>query len=221
MAIFRNLFRRRKAAESGPPRQVAKQRAIRSASTSRASTAIQTRIHEIVSTSPPEEALQLVLRAIIEACDAVAAALSLFDPEHSVLRLAAEIGLSDQGCRELRRARPGVPIGWDMPVSSLLNGRVYLIESAAKNRYVPALISPAAAIGTVACIPVIAKSIPLGSLIVVTKKPRKLDEKDLYTLHPALADVAALIVALRRSAPGATSWLPPETLRVAPSRTLP
>jgi GAF domain-containing protein len=171
-------------------------------------------LREIASTTVPEDAFGPALRAIIDALGAHAAALCLFDPEHRVLRLAAEIGLSDEACRQLRTVREGLPMGWDMPLHSLLNRRAYLIDSASRNRYVPPLIEPAASVGTAACIPVVVGSLPLASLLLVTLAPRRLDEKDLLALQPALRDLAVLIVALRRRPPGATSWTPPASFRI-------
>jgi len=76
----------------------------------------------------PEDALEPALRAIVEAIGAGAGALCLFDPRYGVLRLAAESGLSDEGCKRLRNVRRGDPTSWDMPLHGVLNKRAYLIE---------------------------------------------------------------------------------------------
>src|SRR5204863_218812 len=91
----------------------------------------------------PEDMLEPALAAVLEASHASAGALCLFDQRNELLRLAAEVGLSDEGCKRLRQVRRGGMAGWDMPLHSLLNRRVYLIESAAKNRYVPPLVEAA------------------------------------------------------------------------------
>ena len=46
------------------------------------------------------------------------------------------------------------------PLHSLLNKRVYLIESAAKNRYVPPLVDDVANVRAVACVPLYDGSTP-------------------------------------------------------------
>ncbi len=106
----------------------------------------------------PEDMLEPALAAVLEASRASAGALCLFDQRHELLRLAAEVGLSDDGCKRLRQIRRGGMAGWDMPLHSLLNRRVYLIESAAKNRYVPPLVEAAASVTTIACVPLYAGS---------------------------------------------------------------
>ena len=89
-----------------------------------------------------------------------------------MLRLAAEEGLSDEGCRQLRTVRRGDIASWDMPLHGLMNRRAYLIESAAQNRYVPPLVEAGAGVRTVACLPVYAGSVPVGSLVLITRTPR-------------------------------------------------
>ncbi|HLY37543.1 MAG TPA: hypothetical protein VKU61_05875, partial [Candidatus Binatia bacterium] len=64
----------------------------------------------------PEEALEPALRAILDESRAHAAAVCVFDPRHAMLRLVAEVGLSDEGCHRLRSVRRGDPTAWDMPL---------------------------------------------------------------------------------------------------------
>src|SRR5688572_11941799 len=110
----------------------------------------------------PEELVETQLRAILEATQTSAGAVCLFDQHQELLRLAVEIGLSDEGCRRLRSVRRGAATTWDMPLHSLLNRRVYLIESAAKNRYVPPLVDDVANVRAVACVPLYDGSTPVG-----------------------------------------------------------
>src|SRR5262249_33508829 len=119
---------------------------------------------------------------------------------------AAEVGISDEGCQHLRRAREGVPIGWDMPLHSLLNRRTYLIESAPRNRYVPPLVERPGSIGTVACLPIHAGAVSLGSLPAVARCRRCVAGTAAAALEPALRALAALTQELRRRAGDA--WWP-------------
>jgi len=212
MGFLRKLFGQRKAtpAKAEPTARVAAPRAL----VRRAPGDIHDKLQEIASSTTPEEAFGPALQTVIDALGAEAAALCLYDPERSVMKLAAEIGISDEGCRQLRTAKDGVPLGWDMPLHSLINRRAYLIDSAARNRYVPRLVKNSGAVGTVACLPIVTDTVPLASLVIVTMAPRHLDEKDVLALQPALRDLAMLIVTLRRNAPDATSWRPPPSLRV-------
>src|SRR5688572_25372827 len=110
----------------------------------------------------PEELVETQLRAILAATQTSAGAVCLFDQHQELLRLAVEVGLSDEGCRRLRSVRRGAATTWDMPLHSLLNRRVYLIESAAKNRYVPPLVDDVANVRAVACVPLYDGSTPVG-----------------------------------------------------------
>jgi len=167
---------------------------------SASSHALGDRLRAVATTKTPDEAMALALQIIREQFGAMAVAFCLFEPRHRTLRLAAEIGLSDEGCNHLRTARDGVPVGWDMPLHSLLNRRAYLIDTAARNRYVPPLVEHPASIGTLACIPVEAETRPVGSLILITRAPRRLDERDVLALRPALRALALLTHDLRQRA---------------------
>src|SRR5438034_316069 len=158
-------------------------------------------LHEIgAAAAEPVDALEPALHAILEATGAAAGAVCLFDARREVLRLAAEEGLSDEGCHQLRTVRRGDIASWDMPLHGLMNRRAYLIESAAQNRYVPPLVEAGAAIRTVACLPVYAGSVPVGSLVPITRTPRAFTERDLGGLQQPLREMAQLIEAVRRQA---------------------
>jgi hypothetical protein len=146
----------------------------------------------------PEDALEPALQAVVEASGAGAGALCLFDPRYGILRLAAESGLSDEGCRRLRNVRRGDPASWDMPLHGVLNRRAYLIESAAKNRYVPRLVEHFAAMRTVICVPVYSGPVPLGTVVLVALAPRAFSEGDIRGLERPLRELGRLIEAVRR-----------------------
>jgi hypothetical protein len=170
-------------------------------------------LHQIATEAPaPEDALEPALRAILEACGATAGAICLFDQRNEMLRLAAEVGLSDEGCRQLRSVRRGGVGTWDMPLHSLLNRRAYLIESAARNRYVPPLVEPAASVRTLACVPLYAGSTPLASLILVAMIPASFSERDIRVLDQAIRELVKMIESVRRRAPGQS----PEPAHEAP-----
>src|SRR5437773_10706273 len=160
---------------------------------------LRERLGEIAGAAvAPEDALGPALRAILEASRAQAGALCLFDQRHGVLRLVAEIGFSEEGCRRLRNVRRTDPTAWDMPLNGLMNRRAYLIESAARNRYVPRLVENAAAVRTIACLPLPAGPTPVGRLVLVALAPRALGERDVRTLERPLGELAVMIEAVRR-----------------------
>jgi CheY-like chemotaxis protein len=157
------------------------------------------RLREIGQTSPtPEDALEPALRAVVEASGAGAGALCLFDPRYGVLRLTAESGLSDEGCRRLRNIRRGDPTSWDMPLHGVLNKRAYLIESAAKNRYVPPLVEQHASVRTVICVPVYSGALPLGTVVLIAMGSRTFTEADIRGLERPLREFGKLVEAVRR-----------------------
>ena len=185
------VFRKRRARAGGSPADAPKPVRPRPPG-------LAERLARIAAEAAPEEALEPALQAVLEESGVHAGALCLFDPRQGVLRLAAESGLSDEGCRRLRTVRRGDPATWDMPLHGLMNGRAYLIESAARNRYVPRLIEAAASVRTVACVPLNAGPAPVGSLILVAVAPRSLGERDIRALEPVLGDLARMIEATRR-----------------------
>jgi predicted nucleic acid-binding Zn-ribbon protein/CheY-like chemotaxis protein len=146
----------------------------------------------------PEELIEVQLRAILEATQTSAGAVCLFDQHQELLRLAVEVGLSDEGCRRLRTVRRGAATTWDMPLHSLLNRRVYLIESAAKNRYVPPLVDEVAMVRAVACIPLYDGSTPVGSLILVALAPRTFGERQIRMLEQPVRELVGHIIAMRK-----------------------
>jgi CheY-like chemotaxis protein len=146
----------------------------------------------------PEELIEIQLRAILESTQTSAGAVCLFDQHQELLRLAVEIGLSDEGCRRLRSVRRGAATTWDMPLHSLLNRRVYLIESAAKNRYVPPLVDDVSLVRAVACVPLYDGSTPVGSLILVALAPRTFGERQIRLLEQPVRDLVGHIGAMRK-----------------------
>jgi len=154
-----------------------------------------------VSAGSLEDALQSMLRAIVETTGAAAAALCLYDVREQALRLAAEIGLSDEGAQRLRHiARRGEGTSWGIPLHGMLNRRCYLIEHAARNRFVPPLIPDADRIETVACLPVYAGDAPLASLVLVTRAPRTLGERELHGIETPVHELGRSIELLNRRA---------------------
>ncbi len=160
------------------------------------------RLKKIVSEArTPEDALEPALGWIVEATGGAGGAICFFDQRKEVLRLAAECNLSDEGCRRLRNVRRGDVAGWDMPLHGLLNRRAYLIDSAAKNRYVPPLIQGPSPVRSVVCLPLYHGATALGSLLIVATGARVLTERDIRSLDPSLRELSALIEAIRLRAP--------------------
>jgi hypothetical protein len=166
------------------------------------SAALCERLRQVATAAAaPEDALEPALLAILEATGAAAGAICLYDQRRELLRLAAESGISDEGCRRLRSVRRGDAAGWDMPLHGMLNRRAYLIDSASTNRFVPPLVDGPARVRTVACLPLYAGQSALGSLILVTLAPRAFGEREIRGVEQPLRELATIIEALRRRAP--------------------
>ena len=139
-------------------------------------------LRAIAAHEAPEDALQPALQAILEATGAQAGAICLFDMRYGLLRLAAEVGITDEGCRALRSVRQGDANGWAMPLQCLRDHRAYLIDAASGAHHLPPLVEPGAALRSVACVPLCAGETPLGSLVLLALAPRALSEHDLHQL---------------------------------------
>jgi chromosome segregation ATPase len=148
----------------------------------------------------PEDAVEPALDAITESVEAAASAICFFDQRQQLLRLAAERGLSDEGCKSLRHVRRGLMGAWDMPLQSLNNRRAYVIQNAAQNRYVPPLIDDPKAMRTVTCLPLFASSTPVGSLVLVSTAPRGFSDAQLQSLDRASKALGRIIEAVRARA---------------------
>src|SRR6266704_2553614 len=154
-------------------------------------------LRAIAAREAPEDALQPALQAILEATGAQAGAICLFDVRYGLLRLAAEVGISDEGCRALRSIRQDDARGWEMPLQCLRDRRTYLIDAASGGRQVPPLVEAGAAMRSVACLPLCAGETPLGSLVLVALAPRALSEHDLQQLAGPLDEVVRMIEPAR------------------------
>jgi chromosome segregation ATPase len=164
--------------------------------------ALVARLRELAASSElPLDALEQSLRAVLDASGAAAGAICLYDTRQELLRLAAEHGMSDEGCRRLRTVRRGDANGWDMPLHGLLYRRAYLIDSAARNRYVPPLVE-GATVRTIACLPLLQGNTAQGSLVLVMVAPGSLREDDIRALDQPMRELARLIDVVRRQVSG-------------------
>ena len=167
--------------------------------------ALADRLRAIAAHEAPEDALQPALQAILEATGAQAGALCLFDVRYGLLRLAAEVGISDEGCRALRSIRQDDARGWALPLQCLRDRRPYLIDATSGAHHVPPLVEAGAALCSVACVPLCAGETPLGSLVLVARAPRALSEHDVEQLAGPLDEVVRMIETARRPRAGAAA----------------
>jgi len=165
------------------------------------------------------DGLERALRVLATGARASAGAICLYQQREDVLRLAVEIGLSEEGRRRLETVRRGGMAGWDMPLHGLLNRRAYLIESAAQNRYVPPLVEAVASIRTVACLPVYAGNVPLASVILVACAPHAIGDAEIRALAEPLRELPNVVRSVkgesttRTAAPATPSRATPDADR--------
>jgi CheY-like chemotaxis protein len=155
--------------------------------------------------SAPEDALEPTLGALVEESGARAGAMCLFERGEGVLRLAAEVGLSDDGCRLLRTTRPGEG-GWNPPLASVLEGRACVVEAGTGS--IPPLVERAESVSAVACVPLLAGGRPRGSVVLVAVAPRTFTEHGLRRLAPAVRRIEQVVEAIARRVHAAAHEVP-------------
>src|SRR5215470_6736934 len=98
----------------------------------------------------PEVEIERALRELRTHSGCEAAALCLREPTSETLRLAAEIGLDNEGCRALRALRPDGG-SWQAPLEAVRDRRVLVLESlpGAGPRLIPGNDGH-----TIACLPI-------------------------------------------------------------------
>lgn len=142
----------------------------------------------------PADDLRQTLWALVDASAAAAGAVCLFDAEDAILRLVAEVGLSDEGCRTLRAIRPEKQ-GWDPPLRCVLDQRTYVLQDAPPHP-VPPLVEAAGPISSVACIPLRGRDCVWGSVLLVATPPFSLGDAELRNLQAQVDDITAAVAAL-------------------------
>src|SRR5919201_5710207 len=99
----------------------------RSSAAPDAAAALADCLRAIAAREAPEDTLQPALQAVLEATRTQAGAICLFDVRYGLLRLAAEVGISDEGCRALRSIRQDDAKGWTMPLQCLRDHSTHVI----------------------------------------------------------------------------------------------
>jgi hypothetical protein len=164
----------------------------------------------VIPSASPEDALEPALRAGLVARSAAAGGICLYEPSEGVLRLVLEVGLSDEGCRRLRRISLGDPAAWVAPLQSLLARRLRILERSSGDD-VPPLLEPADAISAIACIPLYAEERPRGSLILVGVGAMELNAVNLREADPAVIDITRIVESIGRRGLAAAHAEPPPT----------
>jgi len=136
------------------------------------------------------------LDALVARSGAAAGAVCLFDVRERVLRLAAEVGLSDEGCRLLRVTR-GDATDWDPPLASLRAGQTSILHDDPRQP-LPPLMEAAGPMAAVACVPLHRDGHPLGTAVLVSAPPRTFTRESIRERAGELESIEDAILRLHR-----------------------
>jgi hypothetical protein len=140
--------------------------------------------------------LQARLDALVARSGAAAGAVCLFDVRERILRLAAEAGLSDEGCRLLRVIR-GDATDWEPPLASLRAGQTSILHDDPRQPLPPLMDAPGP-MAAVACVPLHRDGRPLGAALLVSAPPRSFTRDSLREHAGELEGIADAILRLHR-----------------------
>lgn len=146
----------------------------------------------------PEERLDPALRALAEQLGATGGAVCLFGWGEATLRLAAEVGLSDDGCRFLRTMRAGDG-GWDAALACLRDRRPR-VERATDAQPLPALVPAGAPDGAIACLPLVVDGRPLAVVLLVGRDADLFADAALVAAGERLGLIARIVDTIHQRA---------------------
>ncbi len=129
---------------------------------------------------------------LLDALEAPAGALLLYQCESEALELIGARGLSAAGHRHLEKLRRGAADSWEIPLHGLMNRKAYIIERPDEHPFVPELVSrdvvPRAA--NLASIPLYRGPLPVGVLLAIADR-RAIGEREILA-HVLAFDALAL-----------------------------
>ncbi|MEO8605380.1 MAG: hypothetical protein ABI629_22615, partial [bacterium] len=159
-----------------------------------------------------DEAIKLMARG----ASVKAAALLSYDARGNRLHLLSHVGLEPDAVHVL--SGDAMVSAWDIPLRSLRNRRINVIEAAHENPFVPrplANISPRRL--TIAAIPFFHANAPIGALVLFSPTARGFADGLLKTLSQALRVCAAALSELPMSAAAQARAVEEETPTAQPN----
>ncbi|MGD9764279.1 MAG: GAF domain-containing protein [Candidatus Binatia bacterium] len=171
--------------------------------------ALRDHLQQLYASRPPravyaEEAVRLLARAT----SAKAAALLLYDARSGRLQLLSHADLDRDALAAL--SGESAASTWDIPLRSLRNRRINVIEAAHDNPFVPkslTAISPRRL--SIAALPFFHANAPVGVAVLFSPNPRGFTDAALTTLSQALR-VCALAFSELPAAPAASAAIEPD-----------
>lgn len=178
--------------------------------------ALRDELEAIVAGRPTRDAFAAQAAELIaRATGAPAAALYGFDARADRLRVLATVNLDDEAVHAL--VGDGTHPGWDIPLRSLRNRRINVMESAQDNPFVP---RPLLALNpqqmTIAVLPFYHAGAPAGAVVLFSPTPKAFPDTVLQTLSQPLRVCAAAVTELPSPA-GAPDAPAPQAAREQPT----
>ncbi|MCW5890521.1 MAG: GAF domain-containing protein [bacterium] len=146
----------------------------------------------------PEERLDPALGTLVRSLGATGGAVCLFGWGEATLRLAAEVGLSDEGCRILRIMRAGDG-GWDAALACLRDRRPRVVV-ASDEAPLPVLVPDGEPAGAIACLPLVVDGRPLAVVLLVGADADTFADAALVGGGERLAVIARLVETIHHRA---------------------
>jgi predicted nucleic acid-binding Zn-ribbon protein len=159
-----------------------------------------------------EEAIKLIARST----STKAAALLTYEPRGGRMQLVGQVGLEPEAEQVL--SGDAMVSGWDIPLRSIRNRRINVIESAHENPFVP---KPLAAVSprrlTIAAVPFFHANAPVGVVVLFSPTPRGFADGLLKTLSQSLRVCALALSELPMSAAATARVIEEEATATQPT----
>lgn len=159
-----------------------------------------------------EEAIKLIARST----STKAAALLTYEPRGGRMQLVGQVGLEPEAEQVL--SGDTMMSGWDIPLRSIRNRRINVIESAHENPFVPkslAAVSPRRL--TIAAVPFFHANAPVGVVVLFSPTPRGFADGLLKTLSQSLRVCALALSELPMSAAATARVIEEEATATQPT----
>jgi len=159
-----------------------------------------------------EEAIKLIARST----STKAAALLTYEPRGGRMQLLGHVGLEPEAEQVL--SGDAMVSAWDIPLRSIRNRRINVIESAHENPFVPkalAAINPRRL--TIAAVPFFHANAPVGVVVLFSPTPRGFADGLLKTLSQSLRVCALALSELPMSAAATAKVVEEEATTTQPT----
>ncbi len=158
-------------------------------------------LREVTAAALDEKTAARALEIVLDSVRLRHGALFVYNPDQQSLALVTHKGLSQQARDAVGVIRRGIGGVWDMPLHSVMQRRVYIIEKPRENPFVPVLLEGAelGLLRNVAVVPLFAAGSVTGALLLIGSGPAVIRDSDIVSLR----EHAKLLGTALRQAPKA------------------